>query len=514
MNRNIPGFDPLLTFSAVYACIQIISGDVAKLPVQFFDIIPSAAGVQPVRRLNTTYPTNNLLRMPNAYQNRMQFMQALVISYLTTGNVYLYVKRDARQLVREIHVLDPLAVWPHVAPEDGSLYYKTGDNLLAGIRGATMIPARDMGHIRMQVSPSHPLVGMSPIYAAAASSASGQLILSSTQKFFSNGARPGGILTAPQKITDDTAKRLREDWDANYSGNRSGKTAVLGEGLEYKSISMSAVDSQLIEQLRWSVEDVARVFRVPPFMIGDQSKVTYRNSEQLARTYLIGCLNYHLEGIVTEFNKLFEFGATMTMEFDLEYLLRTEIDVRYAAHTASINAGWKTINEVRRGEGLEPKGEEGDKLIVQGAMATLENVVAGKTGPEAQQPNSEEEEPEAESEPQEEEPQAARAWTYRGIWQELGYQHNDTVTHDGGVWLALRDTTQRPGAPDLAVRDWLLTTKRGERGPAGKTPTLVFDKVAGTLSADYGDGPQPVLDLRSEFREAVEKALRDAGVIK
>jgi hypothetical protein len=105
---------------------------------------------------------------------------------------------------------------------------------------------------------------------------------------------------------------------------------------------------------------VARVFRVPTFMLGDVSKVTYRNSEQLARAYLTGCLAWHIESIEKRFERAFQFPITYEIKFDLTQLLRTEIDVRYTAYQASLNAGWQSINEVRAQEGLEPVpgGEE------------------------------------------------------------------------------------------------------------------------------------------------------------
>ena len=510
--RNANDAD-LLSFSAVYAAIQIISGDAAKLPVVFYDV--SADGT---KTINATYPANALMRKPNNYQTRMQFMQAVLLSYLTTGNTYIYKVFDNRYMVKALHVLDPRSVWPLVA-EDGSIYYRIGPtNLLAGITETKIVPAREIGHIRLQFSASFPLIGVSPVYAAAASSATGQRILHNAQKFFGNAARPGGYLTAPQRIDDDAARRIKDDFDGNFSGERVGKTAVLGNGLEWKQLSMSAIDSQLIEQLRWSVEDVARVFRVPPFLIGDTGKTTYRNSEASARAYLNGCLDYHLSGIVSEFNSMLELGATMSMEFDLDFLLRTEIDLRYTAYGQAINAGWMRINEVRKKEGLPPD-EYGDDLIAQGAMKTLETIVEGIVEPATVEPPDPAEAPAPAATPAPTDPaepatvEDAFARAYRGVYNPGPYLRGQVVTYNGSLWLAVKNTGQTPGASGGAEPGWRLIVKRGSDGKTGKTPALTMDAKGLIWSQVEGEAAVQVGDVRGLFQEAVQAALRDAKVI-
>jgi HK97 family phage portal protein len=243
-----------------------------------------------------------------------------------------------------------------------------------------MIPSRFIIHHRSPLLAAYPLVGLTPIFAAAASSAVGLHILANSQKLFSNQSRPGGVLTAPGRISKDTAARLKEDWDAGYGGDRYGKTAVLPEGLKWETMTMTAQDAELIAQLRWSVEDVGRVFRVPPFMLGDTSKTTYRNSEQLARSYLTGCLGYHVESLEQRFARAFEFPDDWELRFDLSTLLRAEIDVRFTAYTQALNAGWMTPNEVRAGEGLEPV-EGGDEPHLQQQYIPLSQSGNAQSGP-------------------------------------------------------------------------------------------------------------------------------------
>lgn len=362
MNLNADTGNPsaLVAFSAVYACVQIIAGDIAKLPIQvlsnkgggIFDNLPDDVIAL-------------LMRRPNGYQTRVDFIQSFVLSYLIYGNAYVLILRNGRNEPRELHIWDPRKAFPHVAP-DGSVFYQLSGNVLAQVPSGAMVPARDIIHHRMPLSAGDPLIGVTPIYAAAASSAMGIRILQNSQKFFSNMSRPSGTLTAPGKISPETAARLKEEWDTNYTEERLGKTAVLGEGLAWSAMTINAVDAQLIEQLRWSVEDIARVFRIPTFLIGDTTKVSYRNTDQLGRMYIAGCLGYHLEAIQERFHLAFEFGNDFVFQFDLSAMLKTEIDTRYAAYEIALKSGFKTINEIRALEGDDNlKGGDEPMLQVQ-----------------------------------------------------------------------------------------------------------------------------------------------------
>jgi HK97 family phage portal protein len=368
--------EALMAFSAVYTCVKIISEDVAKLPVQVFRI-DADTGARQLQR-NDYYA--QLMRRPNDYQTGPDFMQLFMASYLYRGNAYAYTPRNGRGEVSEMHVLDPRAVQPYVEPETGAIFYRCGQNVLAGIKPGTMIPDRFMIHHRSPLLASYPLIGLTPIFAAAQAASVGIHILTSSQKLFSNQSRPGGVLTAPGRISKDTAQRLKDEWDTGYTGERYGKTAVLPEGLKWETMTMTAQDAELIAQLRFSVEEVGRAFRVPPFMLGDTTKTTYRNSEQLGRMYLTGCLGFHLEAVEQRFARAFEFPIDWELRFDLAALLRAEIDVRFTAYTQALNAGWMTPNEVRAGEGLEPK-EGGDEPHLQMQYIPLSQ--SGKTLPPA-----------------------------------------------------------------------------------------------------------------------------------
>ena len=358
MNRNGPhnGLE-MAAFSAVYACVNVISNDVAKLPIQIFkvDQKTNARIAQPADYYAT------LFREPNQYQTHYDLLCAFVQSYLLQGNGYCYMgKRNGRGEPVELHVLNPYRVKPLISSVDGSVFYECGEDFLAGIAPNTVVPERDMIHHRVPLVPGYPLVGVTPIFAASASSAVGIQILRDSQQFFANSSRPSGILQSSINLGDEQKRKAKEEWDIAYRGREYGKVAILPNGLDWKPITITAQDAQLIEHLRFSIEDVARVFRVPPFMLGDTAKITYRNSEQLARAYLSNCLANHIEALEERFERAFQFPPTYEIKFDLTQLLRTEIDVRFAAYQTALNAGWQSINEVRAQEGLAPVpgGEE------------------------------------------------------------------------------------------------------------------------------------------------------------
>lgn len=354
MNINQPqsGLE-LVAFSAVYACVNTIAGDLSKLPATVVKVDQSD-GAQDILRADYYA---QLMRTPNEYQTYNDLMRAFVQSYLLQGNTYCYAgHRNGRGEIEELHILNPYKVRPFIT-DQGDIFYECAENFLARLKPNTMVPARDMIHHRLPLLPGFPLIGVTPIFAAAASSAVGIRILQDSQQFFANSARPSGILQSKINLGDDMKRKAKEEWDIAYRGKEYGKVAILPNGLEWHPITITQQDAQLIEQLRWSVEDVARVFRVPPFMLGDMTKVTYRNNEQLARAYVTGCLGDHLSAIEARFTRAFEFPLNFQFRFDLSAMLRTEIDVRFQAYREALNAGWQSINEVRAQEGL--RGVEG-----------------------------------------------------------------------------------------------------------------------------------------------------------
>lgn len=337
----------ILAYSAVYACVNIISSDIARMPVRVMR--PKEGGG---REEAVKHPATFLFRKPNDYQTLLQFLQHYFTSKLINGNTYVLILRDARGVPWRMYVLDPNKVRPMIAP-DGSIFYQLSMDELSGITGPVTVPSRNILHDRAATF-WHPLVGVSPLFAAGVSAMTGSRILMNSEKFFANMSRAGGVLTAPGKMTPENMRKAQVEWDANYSGQGIGKTAVLANGLEFKPMTINAIDAMLVDQLRWTVEDIARVYRVPGFKLGDLNKVSYRNSEQMARDYFQGCLSYHIESFEQCMKRSLELAEDISVEYDLRPLFRMETDTRYDTYAKALAAGFLSINEVRAEEDLPP----------------------------------------------------------------------------------------------------------------------------------------------------------------
>lgn len=340
--------EQLTAFSAVFACVSKISADIAKLRIRLMEF--DSAGVW--AEVLDKAPFLPVLRKPNHYQTRIQFLQQWLISLLLHGNAYILKDRDERGVVRALYVLDPQRVCPLVA-DDGSVFYRLSDDYLAGVREQIIIPAREIIHDRWTTL-WHPLVGVSPIYACAVSATQGRRIQSNSSKFFENMSRPSGVITAPGTIDDVTAKRIKTEFEANFSGGKIGRLLVAGDGLTYSPMTIPAEDAQLIEQLKWTVEDVARCFQMPLWKINAGPMPAYGNSEIGQRAYYAETLQNPIESIELLLDEGLELPAKYGTEFDLKPLLRMDTAARMAAHSAGVGAGVVTPNEARAEEGLPP----------------------------------------------------------------------------------------------------------------------------------------------------------------
>jgi HK97 family phage portal protein len=360
----------LLAFSGVYACVTIISQDIAKLPLQLIELLADGVTEKPARKS----PYHKLLRKPNDYQTSLDFIQLLVACRLIRGNAYVLKEFDNRGVPKAMHILHPDRVRVMIEPNSKEIFYEytpyandmIGMEKFAGREGTVLIPSRYIIHDRINCL-WHPLIGTSPLFAAAVSASMGGRIMLNTQSLFANMARPSGILTAPNEIKDGTAERLKRDFEANYSAGNLGRTAVLGDGLEWKAMVMTSTDAQLIEQLKWTIEDVARVYRVPMYLLADLTRMTYKNSEQAAQSYYSGCLQYHIEALERRFTV--DFGLDEDVQyaaFDVRVMFRMDTGERFRAYREGIAAGMLAPNEARGWEQLGPvKGGEEPRMQMQ-----------------------------------------------------------------------------------------------------------------------------------------------------
>jgi len=348
---------------AVFSCITLIAGDIGKVNLGL------------VRRVGEIWaPADSpafspVLAKPNRHQTWQQFCEQWVTSKLRAGNAYILKERDARGVVVRMYVLDPQLVLPLVAP-DGSVYYQLGEDDLSGLPNAIpAAPASEIIHDRMNCL-FHPLVGLSPMYASGLAATQGLKIQANSAQFFSNMSRPSGILTAPQRIADETAERLKKHWEENYSGDKIGKVAVLGDGLAYSALSVDAERSQMTEQLKATAEMVCSTFHVPAFKIGAGTIPAGQKVEDLNQIYYADCLQALMDAIQT----LLVYGLGLDtpkdgtqygVRFDLDDLLKMDSATLTNVLKEQSGAGLIKLDEGRRRLNLPPMTGGGAAYLQQ-----------------------------------------------------------------------------------------------------------------------------------------------------
>ncbi len=348
-----------LTHPTFWSCVTLIAGDIAKIRPKLVEETADGINVE----IDRNSPYQPVLVKPNHYQNRIQFYTYWILSKLTRGNAYALKVRDSRGIVTDLYLLDPTRVRPMVTPS-GEVYYACQQDLLAQVGDASIVvPAREIIH-DIFFAPYHPLVGFSPVYACGHAAMQGLTIVANMSRFFKHGSQLGGVVTAPGQISPENAAKLEKYWNENYAGEANiGKVAVLGDGLKFERPEiMSAVDSQLIDQLKWDDEKICATLHVPPFMVGVGNMPAYNNIEALAQQYYSQCLQLLIEslelclteGLELESVKRPDGGVGYEVEFDVESLLRMDSVAKMEAATKGVVGGIYAPNEARASFNLPP----------------------------------------------------------------------------------------------------------------------------------------------------------------
>jgi len=356
--------DSVLAYPAIFSCISLISADIAKMPISVKHRQSNGIWV------NANNPAlSPLLIKPNFYQTSMQFFELWMISKLAHGNAYILKLRDDADRVRQLRVLDPRRVIPYIA-DDGEIFYSVLTDELNGLSGGLFVPARELIHDRFNTL-FHPLCGLSPVYASGLAAVGGEAMLRNSAHTFKNGGKPGGIIVVPGSVDQDKAKEIKDNWNAGYTGENAGKTALLADGASFVAVSQTATDSQLVEQLNLSNQLVASTFRVPLYKIDTGQTPSYNNIEALEQAYYSQCLQVHMTAIEALIADTFSLDEQTCVEFDHSRLLRMDTAARYKSYGDGIGAGFLAPNEARIKENMPPV-EGGDTPYLQQQNYSLE----------------------------------------------------------------------------------------------------------------------------------------------
>ena len=350
-NLSVPQAD-LIAYPALFACISRIAQDIAKLP---YKLVRESDGIWlTVEGQSPYWP---VLRKPNYYQTAQQFRESWVLSKLQQGNTYALKERDRRGIVVALYVLDPYRVQPLVSDATGDVFYQVanrgawhlpplGDDYPAR-DGSIIIPATEVIHDRANTF-HHPLIGVPPLCAAHWAAVKNLKILKSSAQFFTNGANPGGILTAPAGLTEKEATALTTYWADNFTGDNSGKMAVIGADLKYQALGMKAADSQLVEQMKYSDEQICQPFGVKPYKIGIGNPPAGWTPDSINVEYYGDALSPHIEAMENLLDEGLAITPPQGVEMDLSPLWRMDEGKQADTETKLVAGKIKTPDEARR----------------------------------------------------------------------------------------------------------------------------------------------------------------------
>ncbi len=354
----------------IYACISYLADDLAKVPINLWR---QNRGKGRTLQVNSAlYKTLNFL--PNAFQSAFEWKQYTQTALLTHGNAYNFIVRNARNEIVELLPIHPNRVEIFEGTE-GELWYLVASNstfetgqmnrAMPTYKDRIAIPQYMIWHMKWAAKGSG-VYGSTPIECHRDSISTALAQQEFSGKMMANDARPSMVLKHPGRIKPDAASRLKKAWNNAYQGSaNAARTAVLEEGIEPMVLSMNAVDAQFIEQRKFSVIEMARIFRVPPTKLMVMDRATYSNVEQENLSYITDSLLpifERWESSIIRFLVSPKDMGKLVPEFDVDRLLRGDSKARFDSYAAARQWGVYTSNEAREKEGLNPvKG--GDMLL-------------------------------------------------------------------------------------------------------------------------------------------------------
>lgn len=388
--ENVDEFKAMQT-TAVYACVRILAEAVASLPIHVYE--STATG----KEKKVDHPLYFLLHdEPNPEMSSFVFRETLMTHLLIWGNAYVQIIRDRSGQVISLYPLLPGKMSIH-RDDSGKLYYKykrqSEENPNFKEKGDAILRAEDVLHVPGLGFDG--LIGYSPI--ALAKNAIGMTLATENYgaSFFKNGANPGGVLEHPGILKDP--KRVRDSWNAVYNGvTNAHKVAVLEEGMKYTQVGIPPEEAQFLQTRKFQINEIARLYRIPPHMVGDLEKSSFSNIEQQSLEFV----KYTLDPWVVRLEQAFkrslflpEEKKTYFVKFNVDGLLRGDYQSRMNGYAIGRQNGWLSTNDIRELEDLNLLSDEegGNLYLINGNMTKLKD--AGgfmKQAPLEQETQSEE----------------------------------------------------------------------------------------------------------------------------
>ena len=364
-----------MQMTAVYSCVRILSEAIASLPLHVYEVRDEGTAKA------VEHPLYKILHdEPNPEMTSFVFRETLMTHLLLWGNAYAQIIRNGKSEIIALYPLMPDRMTVD-RDSDGQLYYEyrtSQDDAPINKQSSVKLTPNDVLHIPGLGFDG--LVGYSPI--AMAKNAIGLAIATEEygSKFFANGAAPSGVLEHPGTLKDPA--RIRDSWQQTFGGSHnSNKVAVLEEGMKYTPISISPEQAQFLETRKFQINEIARIFRVPPHMVGDLEKSSFSNIEQQSLEFV----KYTLDPWVARWEqsivrRLFtdDEKKRYYVKFNVDGLLRGDYQSRMNGYATARQNGWMSANDIRELENLDriPAEEGGDLYLINGNMLPLKRAGA------------------------------------------------------------------------------------------------------------------------------------------
>jgi HK97 family phage portal protein len=372
------GHSPLLAgtkLAIIEACVSAYSQTAAMCPGDHWRGRANGG-----RERITTSSLSRLLRRPNDYQSISDLLLNAVRQLYVEGNAYMLCMRNSRFEIDELHLMDN-RYSRALIDGDGEVHYSLGGNWVVENRHGPLatVPARDVLHIKLHCDQlRNPLHGESPLASAYLDVATGVSIRAQQGAFYQNQAKPGTVLTTDLVLDKDQVSALRDRWMEQTTGANVGGTPILTAGLKPAAMpSIPFRDAQLAEVLKLSDQDIAMAFRVPPAVIGLETRGSFASAEAMMQAWIASGLGFCLNHVEEAFGQTFGLKGQPDeyVEFDTKALLRSAYKDRIDGLTRGVQGGILSPNEARNSEDL-PNVEFGDEPRVQQQVVPLS--AAGK----------------------------------------------------------------------------------------------------------------------------------------
>ena len=348
-----------IRMSTVYSCVRLLADTVSSLPVGAY--VRRGRNRLPYATVYGDQP--NWITKPNRETTRLEFYEQIVTSFKLEGNAYILIIRNNEGDVEELYVIDPLNVRiERPAPNEPLVYIvKVKDS--QGMYEQRLTD-KDVLHIPDFRLPGQRYV-LSPISACRTTIASAMAADTYAASYFGNAANPGGVIEVPTELTQEQASDIGRDWNITHTGPyRAGKIGILSGGASFKPLQINAQDAQLLDTRRFSVEEIARIFRVPLSLLGHPvaGAMSFASVEAQNLSFVQHSLRPILERIEQSLSTLLP-EADGFIRFNLDALLRGTTIERYDAYTKGLREGFLSLNDVHAYEDMAPI-ESGDQYRV------------------------------------------------------------------------------------------------------------------------------------------------------